>query len=183
MDAYAEETIARMISKTVKDEVTGCWLWVGAVGGKNDYPSMHYKQRTHRATRVMFELTYGVVPDGLYVCHKCDTPKCINPEHLFLGTQKHNMIDASKKGRCVVPKQAKGSAHRNSVFTDDQVMDVRQKFYDGATTASLAQEFGTAECTIKRVVSGKSYQNLPVLKREDSLMNNVFRTNNPRKRK
>lgn len=78
---------------------TGCWLWIGVLdrGGYGRIPIKKYKVRS--AHRVAWELFNGLIPNGLFVLHKCDTRSCVNPEHLFLGTQTDNMVDCAKKGR------------------------------------------------------------------------------------
>ena len=77
-----------------------CWIWNGAKD-KHGYGriSTRRDESPAKAHRISYEMRYGPVPDGLFVCHRCDTPSCVNPEHLFAGTQKENMQDASKKNR------------------------------------------------------------------------------------
>ena len=94
----------RLLAKVKKSD--GCWLWTGAIsiygyarflhGGKNRF-----------AHRVAYTLFVGPIPDGMSVCHKCDTPRCINPDHLFLGTLADNMMDCVSKGRHYQAKKIK----------------------------------------------------------------------------
>ena len=170
-----EQKAKQRILALVEENENGCWIWQGATGGgrerKDRYPSMHYKQKTARATRVMYELTYGEIPKGMLVCHSCDTPLCVNPDHLFLGNQKRNMRDAAAKGRIKIPG-LKGGDHANAKTTDDQVVDFRKQYQAGRTASSIMRETGLAKETIKGMLAGRSYSHLPVFKREDSYMNN-----------
>lgn len=76
---------------------SGCWLWEGALAGK--YGVIVQDGKNLSAHRYSWELHNGDIPNGLWVLHKCDTPSCVNPDHLFLGTAKDNMQDALRKGR------------------------------------------------------------------------------------
>jgi len=76
-----------------------CWLWIGNTDGK--YGVISYQGKSQKAHRVSWILHYGDIPKGLCVCHKCDNPPCVNPEHLFLGTYKENKKDSVDKGRAV----------------------------------------------------------------------------------
>ncbi len=79
-----------------------CWLWTSSLAGSG-YPSFWLQGRSVGGHRVAYELTYGPIPDGLDVCHKCDNPLCVNPSHLFLATRALNNADKIAKGRCFTP--------------------------------------------------------------------------------
>lgn len=86
----------RFVASYRVDE-SGCWLW-RATGGRR-YGSLFVDGRREQAHRVSWLLHRGKIPDGLHVLHKCDTPLCVNPDHLFLGTHADNMADMKAKGR------------------------------------------------------------------------------------
>ena len=81
------------------EKTESCWNWVGKGFYPGNYGSFYFKGKTRRAHRVSWILHNGEIPKGMCVCHHCDNPKCVRPDHLFLGTYKDNIWDAIKKGR------------------------------------------------------------------------------------
>ena len=104
-------TSERFLAKFIPEPNSGCWLWHGA------YVTMGYgwfqNEMAHRASYMMH---VGPIPKSLYVLHKCDVKECVNPEHLFVGTQKENLVDASRKGRLKRKKQT--HCNRGHPFDD-----------------------------------------------------------------
>jgi hypothetical protein len=90
----------RFWSKVNKTD--SCWLWTGSVVSKKRPYGTFYFKKSRMATRISWELHTGTpIPANLYVCHHCDNPRCVRPDHLFLGTQKENIHDSMSKGRFV----------------------------------------------------------------------------------
>jgi hypothetical protein len=84
---------------------SGCWLWTRSVMNKRGYGAMNTSKETRYAHRVSWQIYNGEIPSGMHVCHHCDTPACVNPSHLFLGTHADNMRDARAKGRAYTPRR------------------------------------------------------------------------------
>ena len=133
----------KILKKTVEDGE--CWIWTGAKHNKG-YGRMRIggkRGKWVRVHRLMYEEIFGAIPDGLLVCHRCDRPACVNPSHLFLGTPADNMADKILKGRAST-KSKRVYAH-----------EIRKKFK--SLTMELASKYGVTEATIRRVASGKGW--------------------------
>lgn len=120
-----------------------CWLWTGATDGVHGYGRFMMRGKNTSAQRVAWMLIYGPIPDGLYVCHKCDTPGCVRPSHLFIGTSRDNMLDAQAKGRPIGAKPK---------LQPLQVDIIRHLHARGVTKVSLAKEFQVEPGTIRRAI-------------------------------
>lgn len=108
------------------DPNTGCWLWTGKIkewGDTRGYFRTGGKDRF--AHRVSYEIFCGEIPKGMNVCHKCDVTICVNPDHLFLGTQGDNMRDCSHKGRSSKHIVKWGDENVSSKLTDEQVAEIK----------------------------------------------------------
>lgn len=138
-----------------------CWLWLG---GKHisktkgePYGQFYYKGRPRRAHIVAWALSHGGILPGvsigvLGVCHKCDTPLCVRPDHLFLGTQHENMLDAARKGRLHVARPGRQKV------TAAQIELIRHRVASGELHKAVAADFGIARNTVSEIMSGKRRQ-------------------------
>jgi len=112
----------RFYEEVLPEPNTGCWLWTGAVHSeRKPYGRFGFEGRTVAAHRMSYQLHKGRIPTGMFVCHKCDNPNCVNPDHLFLGTYLDNIQDRNRKGR-----QARGTRHGRSKLTPQQVLAIRK---------------------------------------------------------
>src|ERR1700731_127318 len=102
--------------------IAGCWVWTGAENQKG-YGIFRMPNGSTSAYRAAWTLLVGDIPAGICVCHRCDTPACVNPHHLFVGTKGDNNQDRDSKGRSRGPK---GAANRTSVLTESDVRNLRE---------------------------------------------------------
>ena len=148
-----------------------CWLWTGSANPAG-YGHIGIGHTTKvRASRLSWELHNGPIPDGFFVCHKCDNPRCVNPAHLFLGTPKDNTQDAVRKGRIAHGDRSRarlhpeslprGMEHPNAKLTDDLVRTIRQRYAAGALQRELAAEFGIGQTAIGAIVRRVRWKHVP----------------------
>lgn len=122
------------------DRDTGCWEWQGR-RRPDGYGLLSVEGENLRVHRLMYECHNDTVLDErTFVCHHCDNPCCVNPEHLFAGTQKDNMVDRKNKGR--VPK---GESHSLTRLTDDDVSDIRRMAKDGVPRKVIRTKYGISQ--------------------------------------
>lgn len=134
------------------DETSGCTLWTGSVWG--GYGVFKHKGASLKAHRVAYELAHGELPAGMVVCHRCDQPLCINPDHLFIGTQKENIQDMVHKGR---GPNRHGARNGRAVLTEDDVRYIRQST---ETQASMAVRFGVTQAVISKAKLGQTWSSI-----------------------
>lgn len=150
----------RFEAKVIKGD--GCWIWTGSKGpnGHGFIASGGYgKTRLVRAGAVALWIAHGQWPgDGLDVCHKCDNPPCVNPDHLFVGTAKDNMQDSINKGRFKFPKPRPGEANNKARLTWALVETIRTAYNSGENLSDLSRRFGFARSTLREVVNGRNWR-------------------------
>jgi hypothetical protein len=144
--AYFQAPIKdRILSKIVIDDA-GCWNWIGSLD-QDGYGSIgiivYGKQYKFRAHRVSFEEFKSKLTKDLYVLHTCNNRKCVNPDHLYEGTQKENCQDTVNSGNSL-----KGERSKRSILKQIQVDEIRQLLDSGVSGSVLADRFGVHSSTI-----------------------------------
>lgn len=160
---------------------TGCWEWCGSYRGI--YGQFALRRGTNGgAHRASWILTYGEIKDGLWVLHKCDNPKCVRPDHLFLGTTQDNTADRNAKGRQatgakVIPKRLargdshwakrmpekyrRGSKHHYARLNEAIVREIRRRYAAGGVSQrQLARDYGVVKGTITFILQGKTWRHI-----------------------
>jgi len=155
--------VARRLEEwSIPEPNSGCRLWLGAEAGKG-YGRISIGNKNFRAHRISWEVHRGPIPIGLVVCHKCDVRACINPEHLFLGSQVDNIIDAITKGRMEAflrrPKPRGAASHR-AKLSNEAAEEIRRR-RGHRNGRQLAREFGVSSTTVYDLWRGRTYTEAP----------------------
>lgn len=156
----------RIIKNIEIDNESGCWNWTKTT--KNGYGRLIIGSRLDGSRKVVsahrfaYEVFVSEIPNGLHVCHHCDNRKCVNPTHLFLGTQQENNADRDAKGRNVVRY---GENNSKSKFTDEQVADIKIMYKYGASMREIARMLNCHHSSISNIVKGKCRANGSCTKR------------------
>ncbi len=140
--------------KFVKYE--SCWEWTGSKNRKG-YGQFRIKNIMYIAHRFSYELFKGPIPEGLFVCHSCDNPSCVNPGHLWVGTAKDNAMDRERKKRGNGPGE-KCNRHK---LTETQVKEIREKYVPWTySLRRLAKEYGVSAVAIHLIITNKNWSSI-----------------------
>jgi hypothetical protein len=144
-----EERFWDKINKT-----NSCWLWTGRPDDSG-YGVIRYKGKKTKAHRLSWFLHFGHVPKNLHVLHKCDTPPCVRPDHLFLGTDLDNAQDRDKKKR---RKPLQGELHGAAKLKSEDIIAIRQST---ASAKDIARQFGIDRNYVYKIIKRKHWTHIP----------------------
>lgn len=158
----SESDLSRFWSNIRKGE--GCWEWIGSKLLRGlPYGTFTFTadgvRKTALAHRLSWMTVNGDIPNNLMVCHRCDNPLCINPDHLFLGTHSDNMKDMKEKGR-----SAHGDKSGRSILKSSDIPVITKRYENGESAAEIAADYGVSGATVFYAVKGKSWKSI---KREE----------------
>ena len=143
---------------------SGCWEWTAfrnayGYGLLKEHP--HKNSKILKAHRISYTLHKGVIPEGMFVCHSCDNPSCVNPAHLWLGTPQDNMDDKMRKGRSITPgprSPKRGDTSATAKLTTEQAIAVKQ---DPRKQREIAVDYGISQALVSLIKLGKQWSHLP----------------------
>jgi hypothetical protein len=143
-----------LLSKIKK--VNGCWEFVGRKNSAGYGAFTHYHLKSaHRFSYFVFK---GEIPKGMFVCHRCDNPSCVNPKHLWLGTHKDNYKDMILKKRNRNGSLS-GEKNKNSKLSKNDVDEIRKSYKEGLSTKLLASMFGCSQPNIHYIITNQTWNN------------------------
>ena len=147
-------TKERIEAKVERIPEGGCWIWMGAtqVRGYGEIISNNRKYLAHRAS---YEAFIGEIPKGMYVCHACDNVYCVNPAHLFLGTQKQNLEDMARKGRSTI-----GERNPMAKLKEEDVQKIKAEIDYGLSNSDIAINYSVSRQTINNIRNGKAWNHV-----------------------
>lgn len=142
--------------------VNDCWEWQFSL--RSGYGALKIKGKVCSTHRLSYETFIGIIPKGMFVCHKCDNRKCINPDHLFIGSQKDNMRDCLNKKRMFIPKNIEhrfknGNKPHNSKIDHINIKLIKTLINKGERLIDISNKLNISYQLIKDIKRGKSYSN------------------------
>jgi hypothetical protein len=140
--------------KYIPEPNSGCWLWLGAITN-HGYGVLKEAQKQWPAHRYAWTLTYGPIPEGLQVLHRCDVRCCVNPSHLFLGAHADNMTDMVVKGRS---RSHPGESQWQSKLTAEEVLAIRA---DMRPHPTIARDYGVRSTTVWKIKHRTRWRHVP----------------------
>lgn len=171
----AELRDALIVQMQGKHEFTenGCWNWTGSHDG-NGYGRIKFRQVVLAAHRASYAIRHQTNPRELLVCHHCDNPRCINPDHLFLGTDADNTADKMRKGRHRNGPPLKGENNPRAKLTITQVDAIKALILKGWTNKAIAERYGVTHGAVSLIRRGKSWGGEAIGKPYQSLKAGAF---------
>jgi hypothetical protein len=143
----------RLLSRRIVDENSGCWLWQGSKDSSG-YGSINVRGKIVSSHRHSYQEFVGPIPDSMQVLHRCDTPACFNPDHLFLGTHAENMRDRERKGRA---GHKRGADRLFAKLNDEKVRNIRA---DDRPYSEIMKEYGISHGLVSMVKTRKMWKHV-----------------------
>lgn len=150
------ESIAELFRTRTSTNEAGCIEWNGS-RNRGGYGTVGLNGKIMITSRIAWELRYGEIPAGMFVLHRCDNRCCINPDHLFLGTQQDNIADMKRKGRAK-SGGARGKQLPQTKISEDDARSIRAMYASGCKQKELAHKFGVTQSAVSMIVTGRNWK-------------------------
>jgi predicted XRE-type DNA-binding protein len=132
----------RIIKENSIIDDNGCWIWQKYKMSHSGHGQVGYRSKVYLAHRFSYEAFNDFIDENKYVCHRCNNSSCVNPEHLYLGTQHDNIKDSVEAGTAIF----------NRIYSDDMVIEIRNLFENGMKQVEIAKRFDVSPSWISRIV-------------------------------
>lgn len=149
-----DEEVKRFWSKVIILTSKDCWEWAGCLVGFG-YGQVTIRRIQYGTHRIAYFLCNKQDPGDQLVCHRCDNPKCCNPNHLWLGTEAENIQDRNTKGR-----NAKGIKHARAKLTEQQVRQIRNQYATGIGQRALGRKYDVTHATIQGIIHRRTWTHI-----------------------
>lgn len=150
----SEDAMARVRQHVKTSDPNACWEWQGTINNQG-YGALRFGGKQYKAHRFSYEIHRGPIPAGLMICHKCDNPPCVNPDHLYAGTARENSRDAVDRDR-----RPKGERIGRAVLTPGMVRKIRKLRGEGCTAREIAERFKVSKSAVNHVIYGRSWRHV-----------------------
>ena len=157
----SQEEIDRFWSYVDIRSENECWNWKKSL--QYGYGQIGFKRKVYRANRIAYYLTYGEIPEDLFICHKCNNKACCNPNHLYAGTAKENSIDAKFAG-VLGPEHyeniPKGECHKFAKLSEKDVLDIKSRLVNNESIREIAKQFNVTYQNISLIKTGRAWKHV-----------------------
>jgi hypothetical protein len=156
----------RILEKVKVDRRTGCGNWQAYVMPTTGYGMVNVGGKIELSHRAAYRQFVGPIPKGLFVCHHCDNRRCVNPQHLFVGTPGDNARDMLRKGRCAHQRNpehgfwGRGERHKLNKLRTKQVREIRRRLANGAGLQHLADTYGVSKTLISNIKHRRTWKHI-----------------------